>query len=64
MDDKTAREITRLHRIDLHAQMHFARGRERGSMHWMIRGWKLQMMAKAKLEEIVLGRGKAKLTVV
>jgi hypothetical protein len=55
MDAKTTREITRLRMMDLHAQKHFARGREWGSMHWMIRGARLQMMANAKLEEIVMG---------
>jgi hypothetical protein len=55
MDDQTAREITRLHRIDLHAQLHFSRGRERGSMHWMAHTVRAQLMAKAKLEKIIFG---------
>jgi hypothetical protein len=56
MDAKTAREITRLHRIDLHAQLHVMRGKEQGRMCWMIRGARAEMMAKVKLTEIVIGR--------
>jgi hypothetical protein len=55
MDAKTAREITRLHRIDLQAQLHFMRGKERGHRLWMIRGTRIEKIAKARLEKIVLG---------
>jgi|SRR5882724_1882294 len=44
---KVAREITRLHWLDLHAQMHFIRGQQRGHALWMRRGARLEMMAKA-----------------
>jgi hypothetical protein len=56
MDAKVAREIVRLHRIDLKAQLHFARGQERGRKCWMVRGARLEMIAKARLEVLVLGR--------
>jgi hypothetical protein len=55
MDERKAREITRLHRIDLHAQLHVMRGKERGHRLWMIRGARIEKIAKAKLEEIILG---------
>jgi hypothetical protein len=53
MDAQTAREITRLYRMDLHAQKHFSLGRERGRMHWMIRAWRLQLMARVKIDEVL-----------
>jgi hypothetical protein len=55
MDAKAAREITHLYRINLHGQMHVARGRERDSMVWMIRGFRAELMAMERLEEIILG---------
>jgi hypothetical protein len=55
MDERTARELTRLHRIDLRAQLHFSRGRERGSMHWMAHAVRAQLIANAGLIEIVAG---------
>jgi hypothetical protein len=41
MDAKTAREITRLHWIDLHAQLHSMPGQEQGHVGWMIRGTRI-----------------------
>jgi hypothetical protein len=54
MDAETARKITRLHRLDLHAQLHVLRGKELGHRLWMIRGARIEKIAKAKLEEIIL----------
>jgi hypothetical protein len=53
MDAKTASEITRLYRMDLHAQKHISVGRERGRMHWMIRAWGLQLMARVKIDDVL-----------
>jgi len=55
MDAQRLREITRLHWLDLHAQMHFIRGEERGHPLWMIRGARVERIAKTRLEELVLG---------
>jgi hypothetical protein len=53
-----SREITRLYRINLHGQMHVARGRERGSIHRMIRGFRAELMSMERLEKIILRRDK------
>jgi hypothetical protein len=55
MDARLAK-IMRLHWLDLHAQMHALRGQERGHLLWMIRGARIEMIAKARLEKLVLGR--------
>jgi len=60
MDAQSLREITRLHWLDLHAQLHYMRGKERGRTLWMIRGARLEMMAKARLEALVLGGSAAR----
>jgi len=57
MDARLA-EIMRLHWLDLHAQMHSLRGRERGHPGWVVRGARVERIAKTRLEELVLGGGK------